>query len=250
MVKQISIFAMSQMTVGTCSDFHINMNTLIETATPVALHIEEFMPEYTGITNTLASVVNRQRAMVSTEELKAADLVRDNAAGVIYNVVRVHLTSTVAAKKAAAKLLSPQLSAYKGIGHHEYTKQTSEVRGMLAVLDAEENAEAIETLNLKDEIESLRTANEVFIQAFDKRKSEYGGISELSDMKSEDLMNKANELYLNIAQRVNAYAIVEPTDAITTFVRDADHLVRTYAKIVESGTGEAKPEDAPEPTTP
>ena len=247
MALQIRAFAMSQMTIASCSNFHRKINKLITVATPAALHIETLASPYANASTTLSSVVNRQRALITTAELRKADDVRDRATGLIYNMVRINLTSTVAARQAAAQLLSPQLSPYRAIGTHEYSKQTDEVNGMLAVLDKEENAEAVEALHLSDEIESLRSANNVFDELFEKRIAEYGEMSRQSDVKSEDLMETANTLYQQIVQVVNVFAIIQPTDEINQFVKSVDDTVRTFAHIAETGTGPSTPESMPEP---
>ena len=135
-------------------DFHTQVNKLITAATPAVLHVAEKAAAYSDSTALLASIVNRQRSFIATASLAEIDRTRDNAAGVISNVTSAYLTSPVAEKREAAMLLSPQLSAYRGIRNHEYTKQTAETRGMLAVLDDTENAAAVATLGLTDRIRS------------------------------------------------------------------------------------------------
>ena len=162
MPSQIRTFSITQLTIGACANFHTQINKFITTATPAALHIETQATGYADAIATLSSIVNRQRAFVATASLSEADKVRDNASGVISSVVNAYVTSPVATKKEAALLLKPQLSPYRGIRYHEYNKQTAEVRGMLGVLDAEDNAAAITTLGLTEEVEALREANNVF----------------------------------------------------------------------------------------
>ena len=129
-----------------------------------------------------------------------------------------YLTSPVTEKREAAMLLSPQLSAYRGIRNHEYTKQTAETRGMLAVLDDTENATAVATLGLTEEVEALREANAAFEAKFLEKTEEMSARMVQSDVKSEDAVAEANALYQDIVQTVNAYAIVQPTDEINTFI--------------------------------
>lgn len=234
MTSQIRSFGMSQMTIGSCSDFHSKVLGFITTATDAALHIENKVLDYTTAVETLASIVNRQRAFVATIDLKDTDKTRDNASGVISNVTNAYLTSTVEATSKAARLLSPQLSPYKGIRNHEYTKQTAEVKGMLALLDLPENKAAIAALGLTAEVEALRTANVAFEEAFLSKTTEMGGRMMQSDVKSADTVAAANTLYSEIIQTVNAYAIVQPSDAITTFITNINGLVGTYSRIAGS----------------
>lgn len=235
---------MARMTIGSCADFHTQVSKFITTATPAALHIETQALAYTAAVETLSSIVNRQRAFIATASLSEADDVRDSAVGVISNVVNAYSTSPVADKQAAAKLLKPQLSAYKGIRNHEYSKQTAEVRGMLGVLEQEDNAEAIAALGLTEEVEALRTANATFETSIMARTAEISGRMPQSDLKSEDVVEVVNGLYKNIVQVVNAYAIVQPTEAINTFIENLNGTVSYYARIAGgSPSGSTAAED-------
>lgn len=57
MATQIKNFAMSQMTIGSCSEFHNNALGLIAEITPAAIHIEALEPSYRAAVDTLASIV-------------------------------------------------------------------------------------------------------------------------------------------------------------------------------------------------
>ena len=195
----------------------------------------------------LASIVNRERAFVATATLAEADDVRDRASGVIGQVVNAYLISPVAEKKAAATLLDAKMSPYRGIRKHEYTKQTAKTRGMLAMLDAE--AEAVAALGLTEEVEAVREANAAFDTEFLKKTEEMSSRMTQSDVKSEDAVNEANALYQDIVQTVNAYAIVQPSDEINTFIASVNGLVGTYSSIAGSASkgGSASGGDTPAP---
>ena len=169
MVAQIRTFGMTKMTVGSCSNFHKDVLACIETATPAALHVESQVGAYQEASGLLASVVNRDRAFVATKSMESADRERDNAAGVVINVTYDFLSSPVEAKRTAAELLYPKLSPYKGIGRHEYTKETAEIDGMLKVFDDEACASAAETMGIDLDVEALRLANEAFKKAFKEK---------------------------------------------------------------------------------
>ena len=241
MANQIKTFGMSRMTIGSCSDFHTKVNDCITATTPAALHITEKATAYSAASELLASIVNRERAFVATATLAEADDVRDRAS------VNAYLTSPVAEKKAAATLLDAKMSPYRGIRKHEYTKQTAETRGMLAMLDAE--AEAVAALGLTEEVEAVREANAAFDTEFLKKTEEMSSRMTQSDVKSEDAVNEANALYQDIVQTVNAYAIVQPSDEINTFIASVNGLVGTYSSIAGSASkgGSASGGDTPAP---
>lgn len=253
MANQIQFFGMSQMTIGSCSDFHTRVNNFITTATPAALHIESQAAAYATAVETLASIVNRERAFVSTQALREADKVRDSASGVISQVVNAYLTSPVSEKQSAARLLDAKMSPYRGIRNHEYTKQTAEVRGMLAMLDAE--SDAVSALGLDAEVEALREANGTFDTQYYSRTAEASTRMAQSTVKSDDVVAQANSLYLEIVQIVNAYAIVQPSDELDSFIGNVNGLVASYSRISGSSTtgsgGTGTPDgEAPEPSVP
>lgn len=247
MEVQIKGFGMSRMSIGSCSNFHKKINALIDETTPEALHIVTQAPLYKAASITLASIVNRDKAFVATLSLAEADDCRDRAAGIIGQIINAHLTSPIEEKRAAARLLDAKMSPYRRLRNHEYTKETSEIEGMLAMLDRE--SEAVERLSLTEEVEYLREINTTFDQLYDEKAIEMSKRMEQSDIKSADAIEAANNLYLEIAQRVNAYVIVEPTDEIREFIKRVNGLVGSFSQIAESSTG-GTPTPDPKPDKP
>ena len=231
MTKQIKSFGMAKMTIGSCADFHHQVMKHIEAATPAALHISDKMTAYEAAIATLDSIVNRQRAFVSTKVLADADRVRDNAVSIIIGTARLYRKSPVAEQSEAAELLHPQFSAYKDITRHEYSKQTAEVRGLLAVLDQSENKAAAATLGLSGVVDALREANATFEESTKARTEEISGRMAQSDVNSADALDAANELYKAIVLTVNAYAVVQPSDEINAFVDALNGTVEYYSRI-------------------
>ena len=256
MATQIKSFAMSHMTIGSCKEFHDNVLDLILAATAAELHIEALEPAYSQAVAQLAGIVNRQRAYISTARLADTDKVRDNAVGTINSVVNAYQTTPVEAKRQAARLLGPQLAAYKGIRQHEYSKETAEIKGMLGVLQAEDNQAAVSLLGLDDEVTALAEANAAFEAAFKGKQQEKSTRMDVEDLESEQVVGQANALYEQIVQTVNAYAIVQPTDKLLAFINDLNGVVGVYADIVDGatsggstpdGSGSTDPEPTPEP---
>ena len=236
MVKQIKTFSISRLTVGSTSDFHSKVNELIVKATPSALYIVDQAALYAEACALLASIVNRSTTFVSTSEMKAEDKRRDNLVGVVSNVVRAHKTNPIAAKQAYAIRLDADLAPYKGIGGDEYSKQTAEVKGMLAVLALEANVAAVKALGLEDEVAELAKANTAFETAFLSKAGEASTRLAQTDVSSDQAVGTANELYGQIITIVNAYAIVSTSDVIEKFIDDVNGLVTLYASIAGSST--------------
>lgn len=243
MVEQIRSFGMTKMTVGSSCDFHTKVVQFIDESGDDLLHIKTQAPVYKEKTELLQSIVNRQQGFVATTDMKKADQKRDSAAGTICGVTTAFKTSPVPEKQAAAELLDPQLSPYRGIRYHEYTKQTAEIKGMLAILALEENVAALQTLGLTEEVETLREANTAFETAFLAKGVEMNAKSQLSDIDTKTLLNETNALYQEIVKIVNAYAIVDTNAGVREFITKVNGLVGMYANIAGSAqTGGTAPE--------
>ena len=251
MAVQIRTFAISQLTIGAAGNFHDRVYKAIETATPAALHVETLAPAYKAVIDKIASVVNRQRAYVSTETLQSLDITRDNGCRTVINIADASKTSLVPEKNAASAHLRPQLSSYKKTPYHEYAKQTLEIRGMINALRDPANAEAVAALGLEAEIDALEAANNAFDEAFEQRTQEAAAHADLSDLDSKALANEANRIYAEITQTVNAYAIVQPTDEINTFIQTVNGYVVSFSEIIDSGSSGGSTGDEPtDPTDP
>lgn len=246
MATQIRSCPLSRLTIGSASDFHTNVLAAITATTPTVLHIETLEPNYKQLVEQLASVVNRQRSYVSTKKLNELDDLRDNGSGFIFNVLDANKTCLIAAKVDAANRLLAQISAYRGIRNHEYSKQSAELRGMLAVLEAAENAADVETLSIGPDIEALREVADQFEAAFKAKAAEASAYADQSDLDSKTLASDAAKAYENIVQIVNAYAIVQPTDELLGFINEVNGFVEVYARIANGSTsGGTSPEPAP-----
>ena len=67
MAKQIKNFNKTQLPIGTQTNFHKKVLTLIGTTTAAALHVEGLEPPYTAAVETLSSIVNRPTTYVATQ---------------------------------------------------------------------------------------------------------------------------------------------------------------------------------------
>lgn len=246
MATQIRSCPLSRLTIGSASDFHTNVLAAITATTPTVLHIETLEPNYKQLVEQLASVVNRQRSYVSTKKLDELDNLRDNGTGYVFNVLDANKTCLIAAKVDASNRLLPQISSYRKIRSHEYSKQSAELRGMLAVLEAAENAADVETLSIGPDIEALREVADEFEAAFKAKAAEASAHADQSDLDSKALASDAAKAYENIVQVVNAYAIVQPTDELLGFINEVNGFVEVYAQIANGSTsGGTSPEPAP-----
>ncbi len=248
MSKEIKDFGITHLTLGATCNFHKKVKKEIDASGVAALHVEEEITLYEASIENLRKVVNRQMAFAATVSLAETDEERDYLIGVINGVVNAHLRNPLKAKREAAVKLSADLAAYAGIARHEYTKQSSEVEGMLAVLARPEDAAALTALSLDEEVEALRAANEAFEAAYDIKITESTARNPQREADSRELREAVNAAYQRIVKKVNAYALIQPTDEINDFIERVNGIVALYANIAGgSASGGDTTED---PTTP
>lgn len=236
MVEQIKSFGITRLSLGATSDFHTHVNELVVSATPSALNIVELAGPYAEAVALVTSLVNRSTAFVATASMREAEKKRDNLVGVISSLVKAHLTNPIADKNAAAVLLDALLAPYFGIGRHEQSKETAEIKGMIGVLKGADAAAAVEKLEMKDEVEALEAANGDFEQAFLEKAAEASVRQAQSNVITKDAVAAVNELYQQIVQTVNAYAIVQSSDVIRKFISDVNGLVIVYSDLANGST--------------
>ena len=259
MATQINVMGFSYLNVGLHNDFHYQAYGKMKATGAQALHIENLLPAYGELVELESSIVRRQTTYVSTVQLNDADKVRDNAMGVILNVITAHKTNTIEAKRSAALALDAMVAPYRGISNHEKRTQTREVAGLLAVLNKEEAMAHIATLNLTEEVTLLAEKNATFAAVYDEKLQEEVERLPQKDIDTEELRKQVDEKYAEIVQTVNAYAIVQPTEAIEAFIAQMNALISLTKPGSSSGSSsggstggstenESEPTPDPEPT--
>ena len=261
MAIQVKNFNKTRLPIGTQTNFHKKVLTLIGTTTAAALHVEGLEPQYEAAVATLSSIVNRPTTYVATQSRQDVDDRRDRLVGVIHQIINAHKTNPIDEKRAAATTLGALMAPYRSIARHQYAKETEEINGMLAVLEA--HTTEVGLLGLTDEVAALAEANEAFEAVIDEKIAEEQARQAINDTDSKEAMSAANNLYDQIVQVVNAYAIVSPTDEIEGFIDQLNATVAVYAAMIDStpsspttpeepdgGDDTGEPTDPTEPTDP
>lgn len=244
---RINTFAVSHMDIGTTCNFHRNVNEEIKKATPEVLHIEDKAENYNRLCEKLQLIVNRATTFVSTKKLKVQDRIRCNYVGVINNVSLDHVTNPNTEKRKAARLLKAVLSPYFGIGRHKYAQKTAEIKSMVARLKEPENAAAAELLGLTTEVEGLEEANKLFSQTIGFKADEYTARQDQKDIDSRILCRQANAAFNEIIKIVNAFAIVQTSEALEQFIDKINGYVALYSSIIDRKRGKEKEEEGSDP---
>lgn len=254
MATQIPPFAVTDLTLGAHCNFHTSSVNLILATGAETLHIKDLFDLYKAAVAVEASIVNRQTAFVATEAMKQADKVRDDMLAVINGVISAHKYTHIEAKLISYMALSSAYAPYRNIRAHEYSRQTAEVAGLIADLNSEANIEHVQNLALADEVAQLAMANAQFSVELDKKTAEMANRLPEKEISSEEARIECDRLYAELIAIVNAYALIQPTEAITGYVTQQTGIVETY-RLIADNTGKSKdtaPSSSPkeEDTTP
>lgn len=225
MATQINSIAFSHINLGLHNDFHCKAYSKMKAAGAQALHIENLLPTYGELVELESSIVRRQTAYVSTVQLNDADKARDKAMGVILNIITAHKTNTIEAKRTAALALDAMVATYRGITNHEKRTQTREVIGLINLLKSDKATPHITLLGLTEELEALEEKNAAFAAIDDEKLQEEVERLPQKDIDTEELRKQVDAKYAEIIQTVNAYAIVQPTEAIEAFIAQMNALI-------------------------
>ena len=117
----------------------------------------------------------------------------------------------------------------------------------------------ITLLGLTEELEALEEKNAAFAAIDDEKLQEEVERLPQKDIDTEELRKQVDEKYAEIVQTVNAYAIVQPTDAIESFINQMNALISLTKPGSSSGSSsggstggstdtESEPTPDPEPT--
>lgn len=218
MAKSIKTFRLSRMSLGTCCGFHHTVLAEITNTGAEVLHIAHLVPAYQAQIRKVQSVVVRPTTFLATGSFRKADLRRDRGVGYIKMAVRAAATSIVDDKRSAGQMLMQQLKRFRGTKDMKRTEATSVVHAMLAVLDHPNNAQAIDELDLRRDVEALRLANQQVCDAMEAKREEIAERLPTAHIDTAREIKVLNKQYTHIAKVVNAIALAFAQPQIDDFV--------------------------------
>lgn len=247
---QANTIAFTHATHGVHCDTHNQILGLMLATGAEVLHIEKLLPEYQQLIETENSLVRRATAYVSTTTLKDFDELRDNAVGLVINVVNAYTSCTIEAKRKAALALDAMLAPYKGITHHTYRSETREVNGLISVLQSEAAAAHITTLGLTAEVDEIMLKNAEFDITMQQKQMEEAARTPQRDLSTEEVRAAVDSKYKEIIQVVNAYAVIQSTPEIELFIVNLNAILRLVEQDIARSGAKKKEDDPTEPTEP
>ena len=225
---------------------HMNMNNEIYArildTTVAALHLEALAPGYKECIDREAECVNRVTKSASTAQLEAKDKERDKTLQFIYSMNGSYKVCPDETLRTPALLVDSVLRAYDKI----YAEETALIDGLLLDLAKADVSEALKTLRLDTYVAQLKTLNDAYKALDITRTDEYS-----ARVKTTKARKATDETLDLIIQRVNAYAVLEPTEAINAFIDTVNQIFRKYKNLIAAKGGPTSPsksDDKPYPT--
>lgn len=240
---QVNSLPLSSYPIALHNDYHYRSNSLMQGVGAEALHIEALLPRYSELVAMENSIVKRPTTYVSTEQLLVADKKRDTALRILLGIIDYQSRSGIAAKAAAAQALQAKCAAYKNTARSDYRSETRELEGLIAVLNTEESLAELATLNLTDELTELARLNAEFDSFIQSKQQEAVERMPQINISTEELRQELDKQYATIIQTVNAYAIVQPTEEINTFIRNLNALIMLVKQSAATLGKRAKEEE-------
>ncbi|MCD8094150.1 MAG: DUF6261 family protein [Bacteroides sp.] len=246
--KQMDLFTGTKLTLASHAQYHNSVYVAILKTTAAALHIEDLATQYAAAVTAELSVVNRQTGSAITIDIAVDDHRRDQAHSLLNAVVTAYndLAAAGSEQQKAGHTLYMALRPYSGINGHEYSRETTEVDGLLALFEDDEMAKHATLLGLEWALGELGSANEAVKKALSSRDSEAATRAPIKEIDSRQARHDVDAIYTKIAQTVSAFAIAIPDAKIDAFIDQANAIAQRYRTVAAN---QAKHKATPEPTT-
>lgn len=246
--KQIGTIAKTNLS----NSAHMSMNTEIYDrilhATVEALSLEKLAPGYKECIDREGECVNRITKSATTEQLVDKDRERDTTIQFIFSMTASYKVCPDGTLQAHAKKLDAVLGAYSGIYSKSFTEETALIDGLLRDMENTALKASAKALNLDTYFVQLQTQNEEYKALDASRTDEYSARIKTDTSKARKATDETLEL---IVQRINALAVLEPSEAINSFIDTVNQIFRKYKDLIAAKGGAkspSKPDDKPYPT--
>jgi len=217
--------------------FHTEFKELAEKQTPEALNIkpqfDAYLPLYEKVDLALKKIVKSS----ITEQIQEADKARDNIwKGLVESNTTAlrHFSEEV---QAAAKRLKIVFDTYGNIARKSLQEQTSATYNILQDLESSKYAPDVAKAGLGQWVAELKARNTAFAELMRDRVDE-------GSLKVDIVLRKArtqlDEAYYGIAERVNAFVVIEGVANYDSFIKKLNINVAKFSLLAMQASRRGK----------
>lgn len=235
-------------------EFHRITSDYITVATAEALHVEELAAAYKAAIEVEQTLVNRENSIPYTKDLEELDKLRDDCLTELFTSVKITLKSPLENRSRAADTLHSITRRYDGIQNMAREKETNMIRGLLENLKAEDAIDALTALGLTTIVTQLRQANNSYIATQKMREEAEAEQADIRSLSTYEQRAIVDNLYRQIVERVNAFAIAVPSAELDKFIdlmnAHVGEAKRAIAHMRAGGSGNEKRKKKSDEETP
>lgn len=169
-----------------------------------------------------------------TAELISLDDKRDSLyRGLVLRVQSEAYNPTEDIRKSAEKL-AILVGTYGNFTKHNYQKETTEIQNLVADFKSAEYLPLVQKIGLEQWVEWLETANNAFHKTYTDRRDEYANAPTF-DLKN--IRKEQDEIFRKICQTADALAILQPSEALKTFIAKAEASITKWNEVLAQRSG-------------
>ena len=213
--------------------FQIDVSSLVDKATPVALGIQALYTIYQ------AAVVNENTSMdvlrksAITDSLVDTDNIRDNTFSGIVNLLKSATHHFKPEVKAAALRVQVLFDGYGNVAVKPYDQKTAAITKLVAELQGKMAAD-VTLLGLTDWLTELKKQNDAFDNL---KKNRYTENAAKPQQNHKIARSEVDNAYRAIVKRLNALNEVNGPKAYASFITELNKRIESYSNLLAQRQG-------------
>lgn len=229
---KIKSFYLSKLNNGQYLQFMIEVEKLINVATPEKLHLSESLfKNFQEKIKLLTQVVFENRSESQTKQLNKLDKEREDMLRYLLTNIRNERKSHIQRRKESAEILNEAIKNYKGITSMAYREVSVAIRALLDDLAKDSNAPHINTLGLSETLNHIGNLNRNFEELLGDR---ILSKSEKEVGKTKTVRKETDSVYEEIALISQSQNIINPSEESQKFVTVLNKLIDDTLSTIKS----------------
>jgi hypothetical protein len=218
--------------------FFTEFKTFVEQTSPGVLDIVELFSVFVVLYGKADKLLEVIRKSNFTALIVEKDRLRDNTYMGIAETVNAFKRHYDPAKRTAAERLSVLIDHYGNVADKPYNEETATIYNFSQDIRSK-YAHEITVLDLNGWIDELDRYNTEFENAILDRNKEYAAGDD--EMSLFDVRKKTDRVYLDIVERIEAFALIRNGDAVLTgFIKNLNANIDRYISSINRRTGKGK----------